>query len=275
MTRPDTIPPASDESILFFVPMYRCAPQIPRVIAQFEALADLGLRHAMLCVDNRSPDDTLQAAQAALEASSVRAKWLVRNDDNYGLGGSHKVAFDFAREHGYDYVVVLHGDDQGSIADLLPLIRRGEHRAVDALLGARFMAGSRLDGYSTFRNFGNHVINLLFSAIAGLRFHDLGSGLNLFRRAPFDGGFHRKFGDDLTFNYYLSFGMAEQGLRLRFFPIHWREDDQISNVRLFSQARRTLQLAWRRLTAPAAFAREEHRQQPRDDYPYTLVRSWE
>ena len=275
MTSQTIIPPTRAESILFFVPMYRCAPQIPRVIAQFEALSDLGVRHGVLCVDNRSPDDTLNAAQAALEASSVVAKWLVRNNDNYGLGGSHKVAFDFARQHGFDYVVVLHGDDQGSIADLLPLIRRGEHREVDALLGARFMAGARLDGYSTFRTFGNHVINLVFSLIAGRRLYDLGSGLNLFRRAAFDTGFHRRFGDDLTFNYYLIFGMADRGLRLRFFPIHWREDDQISNVKLFSQARRTLGLAWRRMTAPKAFATEEHRLMPRADYPFTIIRSWE
>lgn len=274
MTEPAFTLPAFSESILIFVPMYRCAPQIPRVIAQFSGLNELGIDHAVLCVDNCSPDDTLIAAENALDNSAVARKWLVRNDDNYGLGGSHKVAFDFAREQGFDYVVVLHGDDQGSIADLLPLIRRGEHREVDALLGARFMRGARLSGYSRFRTFGNHVFNLIFSAVAGRRLYDLGSGLNLFRRAPFDSGFHHRYADDLTFNYFLTFGMVERKMRLRFFPIHWREDDQISNVKLVSQARRTLGLAWRRLTAPAAFASEEHRATPRDHYPYTIIRKW-
>lgn len=52
---------------------------------------------------------------------------LLRNDENYGLGGSHKVAFDYALNNAYDYVVVLHGDDQGSIANLLPYLRSREY----------------------------------------------------------------------------------------------------------------------------------------------------
>ncbi|MEO7384069.1 MAG: glycosyltransferase family 2 protein [Novosphingobium sp.] len=263
------------ESILFFVPMYCCSPQIGRVIAQFEQLAGMNAPHAILCVDNRSPDDTLAAAERALAALSVQNKCLVRNDDNYGLGGSHKVAFDYARDHGFDHVVVLHGDDQGSIADLLPLLRKGAHTHVDALLGARFMSGSRLEGYSAFRTWANRGFNLIFSIVAGKTLSDLGSGLNLFRRAPFDHGFHRKYADDLTFNYYLIFGLADHGLRFRFFPISWREDDQVSNVKLFSHAKRMLALLWNRMTRPKAFHSAEYRMTSRESYPYTVMRTWE
>lgn len=262
------------ESILFFVPMYRCEDQIPRVIAQFEALVDLAGNHGVLCVDNRSPDNTLAAAEMALEASSVARKALVRNDDNYGLGGSHKVAFDYARDHGFDYVVVLHGDDQGAITDLLPHIQAGEHRTLDALLGARFMRGASLQGYSPLRTLANEVFNRIFSIVAGKRFYDLGSGLNMFRRAAFDDGFHRRFADDLTFNYYLVFGLADRGLRYRFFPISWREDDQVSNAKLFSQGMRMLTLLRRRIASRTRFLADEHRQVTRDAYPYTLIRAW-
>lgn len=264
----------ADDRILVFVPMYNCAPQIPRVIAQFAQVKGLPDDLAVVCIDNRSTDSTLAEAERALDASPVKTKYLLRNNDNYGLGGSHKVAFAFARDHGFDYVVVLHGDDQGSIEDLVPELRSGAYRNVDALLGARFMPGSSLRGYSTLRTSANHVFNWIFSAVGRRRFYDLGSGLNMFRRAIFDDGFHLKFADNLTFNYYLVFGLADTGKSFRFFPINWREDDQVSNAKLYSQGLRMLRLLRQRLASRAGFHAAEHRDVPRADYPATLVRAW-
>ena len=262
------------ERILVFVPMYRCAPQIPRVIEQFARVPGLPADLAVLCIDNQSPDDTLAAAEAALAASPVGEKYLLRNDDNYGLGGSHKVAIAFAQAHGFDYLVVLHGDDQGSIADLQPYLAAGTHRTVDALLGARFMRGATLQGYSTLRTAANHVFNAIFSIIGGQWFSDLGSGLNLFRTSIFSDGFHLKYADNLTFNYYLVFGLADHGHRMGFFPINWREDDQVSNAKLFSQGVRMLKLLRQRLLSVGRFHGAEHRDVPRASYPATLIRSW-
>ena len=266
--------PASLGKILVFVPMYNCEAQIPRVIAQFDRSGEWPFEIALLCVDNRSPDGTLAAAEAALAKSPVTEKYLLRNDDNYGLGGSHKVAIEFARAHGFEYVVVLHGDDQGGFVDLLPLLERGEHLGADALLGARFMPSATLQGYSALRTVSNHAFNVIFSAIARKRLYDLGSGLNLFRTAMFDDGFHLKYADNLTFNYFLIFGLTDRGLRYRFFPIHWREDDQVSNAKLFSQGVAMLKLLWQRLTDKRAFHAAEHRTRAFPAYPSTVVRQW-
>ena len=65
-------------------------------------------------MNNRSTDNGEEAAMRYLEEHPLPIPVsLLRNDDNYGLGGSHKVAFEYAVEHDFDYVIVLHGDDQG------------------------------------------------------------------------------------------------------------------------------------------------------------------
>ena len=48
---------------------------------------------------------------------------VLKNRENYGLGGSHKVAFNYAIENNFDYIIVLHGDDQGSISDMIPVLK--------------------------------------------------------------------------------------------------------------------------------------------------------
>lgn len=262
------------ERFLVFVPAYNCEAQIPRVIADLACLVDEPGDFVVAVIENRSTDGTLAAAEQALDACPVRDKRLVQNLQNYNLGGSHKVAFELARAEQASHVIVLHGDDQGSIRDLLPLLRQGQHRQCDALLGARFMRGSRLTGYSPLRTWANRAFNLIFSLIARRRFYDLGSGLNLFRREVFDSGFHLRYADDLTFNYYLVFGLSDRGTNFRFFPINWREDDQISNAKLFSQGLKMLRLLGARIRSKDAFLAAEHRAVPRDAYPYHVVRSW-
>lgn len=226
------------ERFLVFVPAYNCERQIRRVVRQLAALPRQ-LDVEVLILDNRSEDRTVDAASRAAAQLDVPAT-VARNVENLGLGGSHKAAFAHAIRERYDYVVVLHGDDQGSIADLAPLILAGAHRSVDALLGARFMRGARLEGYSAFRTFGNRVFNLLFSAVTGTRLRDLGSGLNLYRVETLARHRWQAFADDLTFNYFMILASVAWGWRMRFLPITWRESDQVSNVRLFRQARRML-----------------------------------
>ena len=117
----------------------------------------------------------------------------MRNDQKYCLGGSHKVAFQYAVQHNFDYLIVLHGDDQGDIRDVLPLVHSGRHRKYDCCLGSRFMPESRIKGYSTLRVVGNYGFNWLFSLVAGHKIPDLGSGLNLDAVPPLAIGYYKIF----------------------------------------------------------------------------------
>ena len=71
----------------------------------------------VIVVNNRSTDRTEEAIKDFMEKEKNLPIVLLRNDENYGLGGSHKVAFHYAVENNFDYILVLHGDDQGNIKD--------------------------------------------------------------------------------------------------------------------------------------------------------------
>ena len=230
------------EKILIFIPMYNCEKQIPRVLGRIAALGEeQSLFTEVLIVDNRSADHSLEAAQAAMQKLSIPVT-LIRNVENYSLGGSHKVAFNYGLEKGFDFVVVLHGDDQGDIGDLVPLLKKGEHRELDSLLGSRFSKGSKLVNYSSFRIFGNHVFNLFASVCAGRRIYDLGSGLNIYKTSYLKDRFYMPFPNDLSFNVFLLLYGIYAKSSFRFFPLCWREEDQISNARLWKQTKRMLKL---------------------------------
>lgn len=183
------------------------------------------------------------------------------------------VAFAYALARGFDYVIVLHGDDQADIHDLLPLLRSGACANFDCCLGARFSRGARLRGYSALRTFGNIVYNMLFSVVTGKAIYDLGSGLNLYHTRMLADDFYRKFPDNLTFNYCMIMAASHYRQRVMFFPISWREEDQVSNVKLFSQATRVLKMLGSFCFRRAGFLTSELRVTPRADYTAQCITS--
>jgi len=258
------------DRLLVFIPCYNCERQIGRVLQQFRQVRGANFEE-VLVLDNRSTDGT---ADAAIEARTAMANFryvVARNRENYNLGGSHKAVFAYAEARGFSHVVVLHGDDQGRITDVLPLLASGAHHDHDACLGSRFMAGSRLEGYSRVRQIGNRVFNVVFSLALRRRVADLGSGLNVFGRAVFPREITAHLPDDLHFNAYLLAAMVDRDLRLLFFPISWREDDQVSNVRMASQALQTLGAAREYLMSRHALRSREHRQVVRTEYTFDVL----
>ncbi|MBO4902192.1 MAG: glycosyltransferase family 2 protein [Lachnospiraceae bacterium] len=243
------------DKILLFIPAYNCEKQIVRVLGQL----DSGIMRyitEVIVVNNRSTDQTEAVVSAFMDRHPDFPLKLLLNHENYGLGGSHKVAFSYAMEHGFDYVIVLHGDDQGSIADFLPVLRSGYYRKHACILGARFMRGSRLIGYSLFRTFGNIVYDFLFAAVIRRRVYDLGSGLNMYRVSDLESRYYERFPDNLMFNYCMVLALDYYNLDARFYPVSWREDDQVSNVKMVSQAMKVLKMLFDYRTDPATICGE-------------------
>lgn len=230
------------DKILVFIPMYNCEKQIPRVlerIAQVENYKNLFTE--IIVVDNQSKDRSIECALEVIHRLDMPAK-VLRNRANRSLGGSHKTAFNYALENGFDYLIVLHGDDQGDINDIVPYIVNGEYKKYDSMLGSRFEKESKQIGYSGFRIFGNHVFNAVVSVLIRRRITDLGSGLNMYKVSYLEPKFYLPFANNLTFNVYLLLYGVYCKSDFTFFPLTWREEDQVSNAKLFSQSKEILGL---------------------------------
>jgi glycosyltransferase involved in cell wall biosynthesis len=258
------------DRILLFIPAYNCEKQIGRVLAQLRGDVRAFLSEVIV-VNNRSTDGTEAAAVKAAKSMENLPLKVLRNDENYGLGGSHKVAFDYAVRGGFDYVIVLHGDDQADVSDLVPVLLSGEYKNYDCCLGSRFMRESVLGGYSRFRTFGNRVYNGLFSIATGRRIRDLGSGLNLYHTKMLQDEFYIKFPDNLTFNYCMILAAASYRHRALFFPISWREEDQVSNVKLMNQAAYVLKMVCTYFFKRKSYISSEMRDSPKPGYTAKII----
>lgn len=258
------------EKILLFIPGYNCENQITRVLDQVDEEV-LNYVNEIIMINNLSTDNTEKKVIEYIDSHSNLPLKLLRNNENYGLGGSHKTAFNYAIENKFDYVIVLHGDDQGDIHDLLQILKKREYKNYDCWLGARFMKQSKLHGYSKFRTIGNIVYNNLFSIVIRKKVYDLGSGLNIYCTDMLKSKFYNKFPDKLTFNCYMLLAADYYKHNIKFFPISWREDDQVSNVKMFSQAMNTLKLLLDYFLNKDKFINAEHREKQIKEYKADII----
>jgi glycosyltransferase involved in cell wall biosynthesis len=259
-----------DKRILVFIPMYNCEKQIPRVLAQIDDSVQSASLEVMV-VDNRSSDKSVERAKEGLAKLGGCSTKLVKNDANYSLGGSHKVAFNYAIDQGFDYLIVLHGDDQGNIHDVWPLIEQEGLDQYECLLGSRFTKGSQLIGYQRFRIFGNIVFNYLISLAIRRKVTDMGAGLNAYRVSFLKSKFYMTFPNDLTFNVFMLFYTVWKRASFRFFPLTWREDDQVSNAKLFQQSMHILSLTKDYVFHSKDIFTQRENSYSRKEYTYHIV----
>nr|ABH02987.1 SpaD [Spirochaeta aurantia] len=230
-----------------FIPVYNCSVQLRRVL---QSLADGPAARflAILVIDNLSQDSS---ASVALEfRARIPHLRVLQNVRNINLGGSHKVAFLEAERLGATHLAVLHGDDQAVVSELNGFLDyAADHPDCEAVLGSRFMKGSRLHGYDLKRVVGNRILNVFFTLFVGRPCRDLGSGLNLFRLSAFADHAYLRFEDAITFNVEILLALLHRSKHLKFLPITWRETDQRSNASNFRVAKRALEHLFRSRSA--------------------------
>lgn len=227
----------STPKILVAIPAYNCEKQIPRVLQSFDK--DLLEKiNKIIVLNNRSTDNTVSAALEAAKKARSKKIMVVTNVKNVSLGGSHKIAFLYGKKNGFDYVAILHGDDQAEVKDLDLLIREIlTHNEYGAVLGSRFMKGSVLKGYDWKRILGNKILNSIYSVFMFRKVSDLGSGNNIYKLSYLDDKEYINFGDDLGFNFDLLLYLLVKKIPVKFIPITWKEDDQVSNAHNFKIAK--------------------------------------
>jgi glycosyltransferase involved in cell wall biosynthesis len=176
--------------VLIFVVAYEAASTLSRVLERIPAsIRDLDVE--VLVIDDSSGDRTFEVGLLAGESIPHRVTVLY-NAENQGYGGNQKLGYAYALRHGFDFVVLLHGDGQyapESIPDLLSPLLNG---SAEAVLGSRMMmrGAARRGGMPLYKFVGNKILTWLQNRLLRTRLSEFHSGFRAYRvsalgRIPF------------------------------------------------------------------------------------------
>ncbi len=152
-----------DKSVAVVVPAYNEEKLIGHVIETMPDFVDW-----IVVVDDCSTDRTPTQVESYRAARPWNDKiFLIRHDENQGVGGAIASGYEWARDHKADVVVVMAGDAQMDPADLPAILDPVVEGRLDYAKGNRLFTGDAWAQIPRWRYLGNSVLSLLTKIASG------------------------------------------------------------------------------------------------------------
>ena len=155
------------------VPMRNEAASVPDLYRELTAALDgFGRPYEIIAIDDGSTDETFRLL-AGLQRTDPRVR-VVRFRRNFGQTAAFSAGFAHARGR---FIVTSDGDLQNDPRDIPEMVRIAEQRNAD------IVAGWRRNRKDTFinRRLPSMIANWVISRTTGVRLHDYGCSLKVFR----------------------------------------------------------------------------------------------
>jgi dolichol-phosphate mannosyltransferase len=165
----------SNARALIIIPTYNEAENLETMIQAIQAL-DAGLD--IMIVDDNSPDGTGEIADRLSETRE--GLHVLHRPGKMGLGTAYVAGFEWAVEHGYDYVFEMDCDfshDPRYLPTFLENIT-----AADLVIGSRYVKGGDTPDWGLVRKFISQGGNFFARFMLGLKTHDCTGGYRCYRR---------------------------------------------------------------------------------------------
>jgi glycosyltransferase involved in cell wall biosynthesis len=155
------------------VPMKNEAPNVEELYRELRAaLEAFGRPYEILAIDDGSTDDTF-ARLARFQASDDRLR-VIRFRRNFGQTAAFAAGFAHARGR---YIVTMDGDLQNDPRDIAAMVTELEQHPADIVAGWRKVRKDRFFS----RRLPSMIANRIISRATGVRLHDYGCSLKVFR----------------------------------------------------------------------------------------------
>ncbi len=155
------------------MPAYNAASTLNKTLSDLpEGIAD-----EIILVDDGSTDETVQLA---LDHGLT----VIKHKQNRGYGGNQKTCYQYALDHGAEYVVMLHPDyqyDSRVVGVAIQLLKLG---ICDVVLGSRIRTRQEAlaGGMPTWKYLANRCLTITENIALGQNLGDFHSGFRAYRR---------------------------------------------------------------------------------------------
>ena len=210
-----------EKKILIFAATYNEAENIKNFI---ETILELNINLDLLIIDDNSPDKTWEIVNNYKKNNKNIV--LIKRKDKEGLDTAHKLAFNYAKEHNYNYLVTLDADlshDPTKIPNFL-----NELKDQPFVIGSRYIKDGKNE-MKLKRYILSVVGNKIIKFVLGINCDDFtsayrGFNLNMLKNFDINGVSSRGYSFFMETIYLL----ASAGYNIKQIPIKF--DDRLKGV---------------------------------------------
>jgi dolichol-phosphate mannosyltransferase len=234
---------------IIVIPTYNEVENLPAITAELFTL-DLKEDLQVLIIDDDSPDATGQVAEDLAQRCYPGRLHVVHRSGKLGLGTAYVTGFQWALEHGADYVIQMDADFSHSPSYIPEMLEQINH--CDVVVGSRYISGGELDErWSWWRWFLSWWANSIWTrGILGCSTKDATAGFKCWRRSALQRiGLERINSNGYVFQVEMAFVSEKLALRIVEIPIYF-EDRRIGQSKMtvpvkIEAALRVFEIRWR------------------------------
>lgn len=217
--------------LLIFIVAYNADRTLEEVLDRIpESVWSHGTR--VLIIDDASQDRTFEVGVEYERRHPGRDIEVLFNPVNQGYGGNQKLGYQYAIEHGFDAVALLHGDGQYApekLGDLVAPVLAGD---ADVVMGTRMESprAALAGGMPLYKLVGNRILTWVQNGLLGTRMSEFHSGYRVYsvaalRQIPFE-----LASDDFHFDTEILIQHLRNGATISELPIPVYYGDEICHV---------------------------------------------
>ena len=231
MTAKPAVSGTSRPRLLVLVVTYEAARHVSGVIARMPRTLDDEFDTHVLVIDDGSTDATAETARDALQRSGLSYGWTVlANPHNQGYGGNQKLGYQWAIDHKFDVVVMVHGDGQYPPEQIQPLARLAYQHG--AAFGSRIATpgGARRGGMPLYKYLGNRALTKAQNRLLKANLTEFHSGFRAYRTDVLQSIPFTLNSNDFHFDTEIFIQCMRVGVKIAETPIPTRYADEVCRV---------------------------------------------
>ena len=196
----------------------------------------------LLVVDDNSPDGTGKLADEL--AARNPSLHVLHRQEKCGLGRAYIAGFQWALEHGYDYVFELDGDFSHNPDDI-PMFLEAARNA-DLVLGSRYLNGIRIINWPLSRLMLSQAAAKYVQIITGMKITDPTGGYKCFTRRALEAiNLNEINSNGYSFQIEMTHRLWRQGMKIVEVPIIFTERAQGNSKMSGHIIQEALIIVWR------------------------------
>ncbi len=195
------------------IPSYNEAENIKKIIRE---ILEISNQLQVLVIDDNSPDRTAEIVEKMAQGN--KRIHLIKRPHKMGLGTAYVRGFDYALNHGYDFVFEMDADFSHDPKDLPRFIALLDE--YDLIIGSRYVKGISVVNWPIKRLLLSYFACIFARLVTGIPVKDLTSGFKCYSKRALESINWKNFNvDGYGFQIQSVYSVHRAGLKIKEIPI--------------------------------------------------------